>query len=176
MVLVGLLVPFADAPAKTGGAFRIEDRRAALGAPPAGTVWAGASKVDITPDRDHVYMAGFMVNRTSLGVHDPIYARCLYVDDGRTPLVMVSLDLLGFLLDRERNPGRPSRATWIDFGADLHFAFSDQGVVRGREMSLFTWLGSVLRANCYAYWDSQDRAPFWHQTRNLMTQIFKALF
>ncbi|MCA9772082.1 MAG: neutral/alkaline non-lysosomal ceramidase N-terminal domain-containing protein, partial [Myxococcales bacterium] len=80
-----------------GGAFRIEDRRAALGAPPAGTVWAGASKVDITPDRDHVYMAGFMVNRTSLGVHDPIYARCLYVDDGRTPLVMISLDLLGFL-------------------------------------------------------------------------------
>ncbi|MCB1734950.1 MAG: hypothetical protein H6981_11085 [Gammaproteobacteria bacterium] len=115
-------------------------------------------------------------------LHDPNTGRHHLIEINARPWAQypiaarAGVDLLGFLLDRERNPGRPSRATWIDFGADLHFAFSDQGVVRGREMSLFTWLGSVLRANCYAYWDSQDRAPFWHQTRNLMTQIFKALF
>lgn len=82
----------AEAPA-----FKIEEKRAEMGAPPAGLAWAGAARVDITPTDTGTYIAGFMPNRTARGVHDRLYARCLYLDDGRTPLAFVTLDLLGFL-------------------------------------------------------------------------------
>lgn len=75
---------------------RIDAIHESLGAPPPGTVWAGAAKVDITPVGS-VYLAGFSPGRRSTGVHDPLYARCTYVDDGVTPLVLVVLDLVGFL-------------------------------------------------------------------------------
>lgn len=75
---------------------RIDAIHESLGAPPTGTVWAGAAKVDITP-AGSAYLAGFSPGRRSTGVHDPLYARCTYVDDGATPLVLVVLDLVGFL-------------------------------------------------------------------------------
>ncbi len=43
------------------------------------------------------YLAGFSPGRRSTGVHDPLYARCLYLDDGHLPLALVTLDLVGFL-------------------------------------------------------------------------------
>lgn len=75
---------------------RIDAIHDSLGAPPPGTVWAGAAKVDITPEGP-AYLAGFSPGRRSTGVHDPLYARCTFVDDGVTPLVLVVLDLVGFL-------------------------------------------------------------------------------
>lgn len=75
---------------------RIDAVHDALGLPPPGTVWAGAAKVDITPSGP-AYLAGFSPGRRSTGVHDPLYARCTYLDDGATPLVLVVLDLVGFL-------------------------------------------------------------------------------
>ncbi len=68
----------------------------ALGAPPPGTWWVGAAKVDITP-AGPAYLAGFSPGRRSTGVHDPLYARCAFLDDGRNPLVLITLDLVGLL-------------------------------------------------------------------------------
>jgi hypothetical protein len=78
------------------GAAGIDPIHDALGSPPAGTVWAGAAKVDISPPGP-AYLAGFSPGRRSTGVHDPLYARCTFLDDGATPLVLVVLDLVGFL-------------------------------------------------------------------------------
>ncbi len=83
--------PPAPAPAPA-----IDAIHEALGAPPPGTWWAGAAKVDITP-AGPAYLAGFSPGRRSTGVHDPLYARCAFLDDGLTPLVLVALDLIGFL-------------------------------------------------------------------------------
>ena len=55
----------------------------------------------ITPDvkAKPVYLAGFDENRVATDVHDPLYARCLAVSDGRTRLAVASVDLIGFFLD-----------------------------------------------------------------------------
>jgi len=56
---------------------------------------AGACSVEITP-KGTVFLAGFDFNRRSTGIRDPLYARALYIHDGKTPLVLVSLDLIGY--------------------------------------------------------------------------------
>ena len=59
---------------------------------------AGAAKVDLTPrDRD-VWIAGFGQMRRSKGVLDPIHGRALFLDDGESHVVFVSLDFVGFTL------------------------------------------------------------------------------
>ncbi|MGB9797491.1 MAG: neutral/alkaline non-lysosomal ceramidase N-terminal domain-containing protein [bacterium] len=55
---------------------------------------AGASRVKITPPY-RVYLAGLGNNRKSEGVHDDIYASVLYLSDGKTKLIITSLDLIG---------------------------------------------------------------------------------
>lgn len=61
---------------------------------------AGFSKEDITPGLDRkVYLAGFGRNRTAEGVHDKLWARCLSLSDGKTTVVMVSLDLIGLFYE-----------------------------------------------------------------------------
>lgn len=59
---------------------------------------AGASRVKITPSYS-VYLAGLGNNRKSEGVHDDIYASALYLNDGKTSVVIVSLDLIGLFHD-----------------------------------------------------------------------------
>ncbi len=53
---------------------------------------AAVSKVDITPPAG-VRMAGFD-DTVSLAVHDPLWARCLVLDDGVSSVALVSTDLL----------------------------------------------------------------------------------
>ncbi len=61
---------------------------------------AGFSKEDITPSLDReVYLAGFGRNRTAEGVHDRLWARCLSLSDGKTTVVLVSLDLIGLFYE-----------------------------------------------------------------------------
>jgi hypothetical protein len=58
----------------------------------------GTTKTDITPSdwqRRTYWMAGFGVGRPVTSVHDPLYARTLVIDDGTSPLAIVSVDLLG---------------------------------------------------------------------------------
>jgi len=56
---------------------------------------AGSAKRIITP-KMNVYLAGLAENRISTGVHDDLYARCLLLDDGKTMVGFVSLDIIGF--------------------------------------------------------------------------------
>lgn len=48
---------------------------------------------------DPVWMAGFQNRRPATGVHDPLWARTMVIDDGRTRIALVSLDVIGFMSD-----------------------------------------------------------------------------
>jgi hypothetical protein len=58
---------------------------------------AGAAKVDITP-KAGVWMDGMIRSHPSVGVHDPLFARALYLspdDDPSNAFVVVSADVCG---------------------------------------------------------------------------------
>ncbi len=48
---------------------------------------------------DPVWIAGFSNNKPANGVHDDIWARTMVVDDGKTRLAIVILDVIGFMHD-----------------------------------------------------------------------------
>jgi len=51
----------------------------------------------ITPSLDKpVYLAGFGNNRCATTIHDDLYVRALAIQDDKTTLVLVALDLIGF--------------------------------------------------------------------------------
>ncbi|MGB9597763.1 MAG: neutral/alkaline non-lysosomal ceramidase N-terminal domain-containing protein [Candidatus Poribacteria bacterium] len=60
----------------------------------ANDIKAGSAKRIITP-KMNVYLAGLAENRISTGTHDDLYARCLLLDDGKTVIGFVSLDIIG---------------------------------------------------------------------------------
>jgi hypothetical protein len=49
---------------------------------------------------DGVWMAGFHAPRPAAGVHDPLWARAVVLDDGTTRLALVVLDAIGLLHDQ----------------------------------------------------------------------------
>ncbi len=62
----------------------------------AKTMKAGVALADISP-KEGVSLGGYPHHpRHNTGVHDPLYAACLYLDDGETRLVIVTMDLLMF--------------------------------------------------------------------------------
>jgi hypothetical protein len=65
------------------------------------TLRVGFGEADITPPLaagKPVYLAGFGQNRAATGVHDPLLARAVVLDDGRTRIALVAVDLVGFFL------------------------------------------------------------------------------
>lgn len=57
---------------------------------------AGVSSVDITPPLG-LELAGYPhAPRNNTGVHDPLLATCLYLDDGKVRLALVGMDMLFF--------------------------------------------------------------------------------
>ncbi len=61
----------------------------------ASALEAGAAKVDITaPIGTPLNGYGDRMGRDSEGIHDPIWSRALYLDDGQTRLFLVSVDLV----------------------------------------------------------------------------------
>jgi hypothetical protein len=60
----------------------------------AGQLRAAAGKIEITPVRQ-AYMAGYGSNRRSIGVHDPLWARCLVLQEGSETVALVTCDLIG---------------------------------------------------------------------------------
>jgi hypothetical protein len=48
---------------------------------------------------DPIWLAGFQNRRPAQGVHDHLWARAMVIDDGRTRLALVGLDLIGFGYD-----------------------------------------------------------------------------
>jgi hypothetical protein len=63
---------------------------------------AGAAVKIITPDLAKlgpVYMAGFGNNRRASAIHDDLFARCLALQPGKTPLVICGVDSIGLFWD-----------------------------------------------------------------------------
>jgi len=55
---------------------------------------AGASIVDISPKKG-IELAGYPhYLRHNTGIHDPLYASCIFLDDGITKLAIVCMDIL----------------------------------------------------------------------------------
>jgi len=64
----------------------------------AGQLRAAAAAVEITPDLDSgrpVWLAGHELNRPAEGVHDPLFARALVLDDGTQKVALTVVDLIG---------------------------------------------------------------------------------
>ena len=58
------------------------------------TLRAGAAITDITPSKG-VSLGGYPHHpRYNEGVHDPLYAACLFLDDGNTQLALVTMDVI----------------------------------------------------------------------------------
>ncbi len=67
---------------------------------PLAAFQAGASKKDITPHLDRpVFIAGFGNNRTATDIHDPIGVRCLVINDGKTNVAFVGVDVIGLFYE-----------------------------------------------------------------------------
>ncbi len=65
------------------------------------TLLAGAAKVQLTPTKRGVRIAGHgLYRKHSKGVLDDIYARVLYLDTGDEAVAFVSLDFIGFMHHR----------------------------------------------------------------------------
>lgn len=80
------------------GALALAATLAAAGetAEPAPRLKAGAAAVKITPSLTRpVYIAGYENNRVAESVHDDLWARALVLDDGKTRMAVVALDLIG---------------------------------------------------------------------------------
>jgi Neutral/alkaline non-lysosomal ceramidase, N-terminal len=66
----------------------------------------GFGERDITPKvggTATVYMAGFGQNRKAVGVHDPLLARAVVWQHGKTKIAVASVDLVGFFLPSVEN-------------------------------------------------------------------------
>jgi hypothetical protein len=65
-----------------------------------GGLSVGFGKADITPDpkAGPVWMAGYGQGRQAEGVHDPLWARAVVLDDGAKKIALVSVDLVGLQL------------------------------------------------------------------------------
>lgn len=66
---------------------------------------AGTAKVDITPPLTIPYLGYEPRHALFQGVHDPLYARALAVDDGETQAVLIAADSIGYSNDI-LGPGR----------------------------------------------------------------------
>ena len=93
-----------------------------LSGPAWGGAWdsnthAGAAKVIITPSTDPlgvphyldggpVYMAGFESGRIATGVHDDLFARAFVLDIAGTRLGIVTLDLVGYMVEEVQDVRR----------------------------------------------------------------------
>lgn len=69
------------------------------------TFTVGVGKVDITPPLSIPYIGFKPRHDFFTGVHDPLYARSLFLSDGKTEVIIISVDGIGFSGDI-LGPGR----------------------------------------------------------------------
>lgn len=62
----------------------------------------GVAKQDISPkmssDGNPIWLAGYYAGRQATGIHDPIWARVIWLSDGTVRIAWVALDLIGYPL------------------------------------------------------------------------------
>jgi hypothetical protein len=78
-----------------------------------GRLHAGAAVVDVTPELP-LFLGGFEAGRLSQGVRDPVFARALYLDDGQSPFVLVTIDVIGLQNDDVRECRELASDRWRD--------------------------------------------------------------
>jgi neutral ceramidase len=82
-------------------------------ASPAAALYVGAAEIDITPPVGY-RMAGYFNERLSTGIHDPLHAKAIVLQQGRQRLALVSCDLVGVSLSQTTNArARASQLTGI---------------------------------------------------------------
>src|SRR4051812_794879 len=64
----------------------------ATAAPAADSLRAGASAIDVTPESFPMSVNGGFADRQATKANDPLHARCLVLDDGKTKLAVVVVD------------------------------------------------------------------------------------
>jgi hypothetical protein len=84
----------------------------ACGGDAPATLRAGFGETDVTPELGGkpVYLAGFGKNRKATAVHDPIMARAVVLEAGKTRIALVSVDVVGLFREpvervRKQLPG-----------------------------------------------------------------------
>jgi Neutral/alkaline non-lysosomal ceramidase, N-terminal len=85
---------------KTEQALRVLDRKTQA-SPHPGPFQVGTAKIEITPPVG-LPMAAYGA-RTSVGIHDPIFARAIAISSGTVTVVLVSIDLLAVTDDLARS-------------------------------------------------------------------------
>lgn len=60
----------------------------------AGRLRAGAAAIDVSPTHFPAIVSGGFLERTATGLADPLFARCLALDDGQTRVAIVVVDSL----------------------------------------------------------------------------------
>lgn len=96
------------------GGFNSEVERVRVAANMKTSLQVGVAKRDICPDKP-MFLVGYPhVERTSTGVHDPIYATAFYLANGRQSLLLVTLDIIYVMTDYARQCREAlSRATGV---------------------------------------------------------------
>src|SRR5205823_13403087 len=65
--------------------------------PPTNSLQIGAAEIDITPPVGH-RMAGYFDERLSTGIHDPLKAKAIILQQDKEQIAMVFCDLVGVSL------------------------------------------------------------------------------
>jgi hypothetical protein len=91
---------------------------------------AGSAKVDITPPLTIPHLGYEPRHAFFHGVHDPLYARALALDDGVTPVIILAVDAIGFS-NELLGPGR-------NFTAEVCGRITEQTGVPGAQVMLAT--------------------------------------
>ncbi len=76
-----------------GGVLSATDLKAA-NSDGSGTLRAGTACVDVTPQEFPVLVCGSFYSRSASTVNDPLFARCIVLDDGQKRLVLVVVDTI----------------------------------------------------------------------------------
>src|SRR5215831_9759376 len=71
--------------------------QSAVQAADSGSLQIGAAEIDITPPVGH-RMAGYFDERLATGVHDPLKAKAIVLQQGQEQIAMVFCDLVGVSL------------------------------------------------------------------------------
>jgi predicted ATP-grasp superfamily ATP-dependent carboligase len=85
-------------------------------------------------------------------------------------------DLLGLATETDCAAPRAPRtsARWLDFRADLRACFArPHGMVRSGQLGLAAYLASIAGAREFACWSARDQAPFWRETRDLISRLWR---
>lgn len=112
-------------------------------APARAELRAGAAKADITPPvGGRLYGYGARGDAVSTGVHDPLFAKVLVLDDGATAVAFVTLDLGSIRKEQTRRVRERVRAA-AGFDQVLLLASHSHSTPTFDEPFYATWLGEL---------------------------------